>query len=87
MITSYALRGDFIESCDCFDLCPCWVDDDPDEDHRTGLVVWKLGEGSTIGTKSGGLDVSGCRRRCRWCARSRRSTAAGRGSHCSASVQ
>lgn len=59
MITSYALHGDFIESCDCFDLCPCWVDDDPDEDHCTGLVVWKLGEGSTIDTKDGSLDVSG----------------------------
>jgi hypothetical protein len=59
MITSYALHGDFIESCDCFDLCPCWVDDDPDEDHCTGLVMWKLGEGSTIGSESGSLDVSG----------------------------
>lgn len=59
MITSYALHGDFLESCDCFDLCPCWVDDDPDEDHCTGLVVWRLGEDSTISTGEGGLDVSG----------------------------
>jgi hypothetical protein len=59
MITSYVLHGDFLESCDCFELCPCWVDDNPDEDHCTGIVAWRLGEGCTIGTAEGLTDVSG----------------------------
>lgn len=51
----YTISGDFIETCDCFVVCPCWVDDDPDEDHCTGLFTWVLGPGSRIGH----VDVSG----------------------------
>lgn len=52
---AYSLHGDFIEACDCYVVCPCWVDDDPDEGHCTGLIAWTLGEGSSID----GVDVAG----------------------------
>lgn len=51
----YALSGDFVECCDCFTVCPCWVSDVPDEDHCSGLYLWSLGEGSHVNH----LDVSG----------------------------
>lgn len=41
-ITSYNISGEFVEACDCFELCPCWVDDEPDEGHCTGLVAWTV---------------------------------------------
>jgi hypothetical protein len=57
MIHSYAISGEFLESCDCFDLCPCWVAEDPDEDHCTGLVAWGLDDKSRIN----GTSVAGAR--------------------------
>lgn len=54
---TYVLKGDFVECCDCFTICPCWVNDLPDEDHCSGLYLWSLGEGSHIG----GVDVAGMR--------------------------
>jgi hypothetical protein len=50
------LSGWFIESCDCESLCPCWIDDEPDDNHCTGLFAWAVQEGSL-----GGVDVSGAR--------------------------
>ena len=47
---SYTLNGSFIEACDCYIVCPCWVDVEADDGHCTGLVAWTLGAGSTIGT-------------------------------------
>jgi hypothetical protein len=38
----YFFTGDFIEACDCFVVCPCWVDDDPDGGHCTGLFAWLI---------------------------------------------
>lgn len=52
----YDISGDFIEACDCFVVCPCWVDDDPDGGHCTGLFAWSIGDGSRID----GVDVAGC---------------------------
>ena len=52
---SYSLTGNFVECCDCFTVCPCWVNDVPDEDHCSGLYVWSLGEGSTVN----GIGVAG----------------------------
>ena len=46
---SYTLNGSFIEACDCYIVCPCWVDEEADDGHCTGLVAWTLGAGSTIG--------------------------------------
>jgi hypothetical protein len=51
----YTISGEFIESCDCYLMCPCWVDDDPDEGHCTGLFAWQLGEKSRID----GVEVAG----------------------------
>lgn len=54
---AYKLSGHFIEACDCYVVCPCWVDDDPDDGHCTGLFAWLLEDGSRVG----GLDVGGRR--------------------------
>jgi hypothetical protein len=53
----YAFEGHFIEACDCFELCPCWVDDRPDEGHCTGLTAWQIESGDINGTLVGGLTV------------------------------
>lgn len=54
MVSNYRIEGRFIESCDCFELCPCWVDEAPDEGHCTGLVAWDITAGEIDG-----VDVSG----------------------------
>jgi predicted metal-binding membrane protein len=51
----YDLRGDFVECCDCYTICPCWVSDLPDEDHCSGVYVWRFDKDSRID----GIDVSG----------------------------
>lgn len=51
---SYELRGQFLEVCDCYVLCPCWFEESPDEDECTGLVAWLVDQGQI-----GGVDVSG----------------------------
>lgn len=54
----YTLSGTFIESCDCASICPCWVDEEPDQGHCSGLVAWHLDDGSRIaGEPVGGLTV------------------------------
>lgn len=55
MSSRYSLSGTFVECCDCFTICPCWVADTPDEDHCSGLYVWALDAGSKVA----GLDVGG----------------------------
>lgn len=52
----YQLSGHFIECCDCFTVCPCWLADDPDEDHCSSLYVWHFDKDSTIE----GEPVGGC---------------------------
>jgi hypothetical protein len=54
---SYELSGDFIEACDCYLMCPCWIGDAPDGGHCTGLFAWIMSNGSQID----GVDVSGLR--------------------------
>ncbi|WP_110007211.1 DUF1326 domain-containing protein [Geodermatophilus normandii] len=54
------LEGWFIETCDCESLCPCWVDDDPDDDHCTGLFAWVIDHGRVSGV-DGLVDVGGAR--------------------------
>ncbi|MGL4177851.1 MAG: DUF1326 domain-containing protein [Dermatophilaceae bacterium] len=44
----YDLSGTFVESCTCEVICPCWVDDTPDEDHCSGFFAWTFARGSTI---------------------------------------
>ncbi|GLY99069.1 DUF1326 domain-containing protein [Actinoplanes sp. NBRC 103695] len=54
----YLLTGVFTEACDCTLVCPCWLDDAPEEDHCTGLFAWRLDEGSAIdGVDVGKLSV------------------------------
>jgi hypothetical protein len=50
----YALRGNFLEFCDCYTVCPCWVDRAPDDGTCTGVFAWVVTEGTIDG-----LDVSG----------------------------
>ncbi|MEZ5412245.1 MAG: DUF1326 domain-containing protein [Acidimicrobiales bacterium] len=40
---SHHLAGRFIEVCDCILLCPCWVNETPDDNHCTGLFLWDIG--------------------------------------------
>lgn len=54
----YLLTGVFTEACDCTLICPCWLDDAPDEDHCTGLFAWQLDHRAVIdGVGVGGLSV------------------------------
>jgi hypothetical protein len=58
-VASYDLSGTFVECCDCFTICPCWVSDIPDENHCSGLYVWTFDAGSKIGGKDvGGKSVA-----------------------------
>ena len=36
---SYELQGHFLEACDCNTVCPCWIDDEPDEAESRRLRV------------------------------------------------
>lgn len=55
---SYDLSGDFVEACDCSVICPCWLEEVPDDGHCTGLFAWSLAAGSHIrGVDVGGLAV------------------------------
>jgi hypothetical protein len=42
------LAGTFIECCDCYTICPCWVDDTPDEDHCSGIYLWHFDATSAL---------------------------------------
>ena len=54
----YSISGVFTEACDCTLICPCWLDDTPDEEHCTGLFAWQLGPNATIdGAGVGSLQV------------------------------
>jgi len=53
----YAISGSFVEACDCTVMCPCWLDDDPDEGRCTGLLAWRIGDGSDGAAKIDGVDV------------------------------
>jgi hypothetical protein len=51
---AYELRGQFLESCDCFVVCPCWFEQNPDENKCTGVVAWYVEQGEIDN-----VDVSG----------------------------
>lgn len=53
---AYSLTGEFLESCDCTVICPCWVDDDPVGGHCTGFILWSIDNGFV-----GGEDVADCK--------------------------
>ena len=54
---SYRMNGRFFEACDCFVPCPCWFDQDPDEDECTGVVAWQIENGEIDDVGVTGLSV------------------------------
>src|SRR4051794_10596219 len=54
----YRLTGRFLEACDCHAICPCWIDEVPDEDECTGLFVWDIVNGEALGHDVSGLRVA-----------------------------
>ena len=54
----YRLTGRFLEACDCYAICPCWIDEVPDEDRCTGLYVWDISTGEAKRHDVGGLRVA-----------------------------
>ncbi|HKE74226.1 MAG TPA: DUF1326 domain-containing protein [Acidimicrobiales bacterium] len=54
----YRLVGRFLEACDCNAICPCWVDEVPDDDECTGLFVWDITAGEALGHDVAGLRVA-----------------------------
>jgi hypothetical protein len=53
---AYRMRGEFLELCDCYSVCPCWVGRSPDDDRCTGAFAWSIAEGEIDG-----IDVAGTR--------------------------
>ncbi len=53
----YELRGRFFEACDCSVPCPCWFEQEPDEDECTGLIAWHVERGTINGFDVSGLSV------------------------------
>lgn len=53
----YELRGRFFEACDCSVPCPCWFEQDPDDDECTGLIAWHIERGAINGYDVSGLSV------------------------------
>jgi hypothetical protein len=59
MPSTNKLKGKFIECCDCYTICPCWVKDRPDEDHCSSLYIWTFDEDAQIeGKDIGGKSVA-----------------------------
>jgi hypothetical protein len=54
----YRLTGRFLEACDCYAICPCWIDEVPDEEQCTGLFVWDINQGDAMGHDVSGLRVA-----------------------------
>ncbi len=54
----YRLVGRFLEACDCFAICPCWIDEQPDEEQCTGVYVWDINDGEADGRDVSGLRVA-----------------------------
>lgn len=59
MPTQITLEGQFHEFCDCYTICPCWVNESPDEDHCSALYVWRFAPGCQIdGLAIGGGSIA-----------------------------
>ncbi|MGA5300088.1 DUF1326 domain-containing protein [Nucisporomicrobium flavum] len=54
--TPYRMTGEFLELCDCYTVCPCWLGLSPDEDACSGAFAWSVEKGVI-----GDVDVSGRR--------------------------
>jgi hypothetical protein len=55
---TYRLVGRFLEACDCYAICPCWIDEPPDEGKCSGLYAWDISDGQINGREVGGLRVA-----------------------------
>jgi hypothetical protein len=51
------MAGSFIELCDCFTVCPCWVNLPPTEGRCTGVFGWSVETGEIDGVDVGGRSV------------------------------
>jgi hypothetical protein len=56
--SGYRLAGRFLEACDCFAVCPCWIDEVADEGECTGVFVWDITNGEAKGHDVSGLRVA-----------------------------
>ena len=56
-MVAYELRGQYCEMCDCNVMCPCWFEQDPDENECTGMVAWYVEQGEIDGVDVSGLCV------------------------------
>jgi hypothetical protein len=54
---AYHMSGGFLELCDCYAVCPCWLDLLPDEGRCTGVFGWAIAEGEIDGVDVGGRRV------------------------------
>lgn len=55
---SYHLEGTFLEVCDCNVICPCWVNETPDDDECQGLIAWNIASGVIDGNDVSGLSIA-----------------------------
>ncbi|MGH8932577.1 MAG: DUF1326 domain-containing protein [Egibacteraceae bacterium] len=55
---TYRLVGRFLEACDCYAICPCWIDEVPDEGKCSGVYVWHINDGQIDGSNVAGLRVA-----------------------------
>jgi len=53
----YRMSGRFFEACDCYVPCPCWFEQDPNEDECNGVVAWQIENGEIDGVDVTGLSV------------------------------
>ena len=53
----YQIEGTFLELCDCYSVCPCWLDRPPDEDRCTGAFAWSIDKGEISGVDVARLNV------------------------------
>jgi hypothetical protein len=54
---SYTMEGIFLEACDCRTICPCLLDEAPDENGCTGLIGWYVEKGTIDGVDVSNLIV------------------------------
>jgi hypothetical protein len=51
---AYQLSGQFVEMCDCYTVCPCWVGQKPTENRCTGAFGWRIEQGEIDGVDMAG---------------------------------
>ena len=56
-VAGYRMDGSFVELCDCFTVCPCWVNLPPTEGRCTGVFGWSVETGEIDGVDVGGRRV------------------------------